>query len=230
MAKYENGVDTRNKILQCCRKLFYEKGYEQTTFKDISETAEVNQGLIVYHFKSKTNLAKCVFQYYIKESMSQIEEFFKDCDALTQSFINDFLYFRLLFENEAFRNFMNTCCATGILKKDMSSIQDETYERYYWELMDCITDDAAPDSTMLEATLVIFDGIKDTYTCYVCEKFQSMRLREVAENYISIYCRMFGIEEINYGPKMLEAELRANQVNVSIDFFEFRLGFRQGRA
>ena len=33
MANYENGLDTKEKILYTAKTLFYEKGYEATTFR-----------------------------------------------------------------------------------------------------------------------------------------------------------------------------------------------------
>ena len=50
---YDNGMTTRNLILASCRKLFYTKGYQETSFEDISREAHVNRRSIYYHFKDK---------------------------------------------------------------------------------------------------------------------------------------------------------------------------------
>ena len=51
--KYESGKETRNKILSAASQLFYENGYEATTYDDIAKKAYVNRGSIYYHFKTK---------------------------------------------------------------------------------------------------------------------------------------------------------------------------------
>ena len=46
MGKYQNGLETQEKILDACRVLFYEKGYDKTTFADISKMTGINQSAI----------------------------------------------------------------------------------------------------------------------------------------------------------------------------------------
>lgn len=53
MSAYGNGMSTRKIILEACKKLFYEKGYHETSYDDICKTAHVNRGSIYYHFKEK---------------------------------------------------------------------------------------------------------------------------------------------------------------------------------
>lgn len=50
---YDNGLNTRRLILDACRKLFYTKGYHETSYEDISREAHVNRRSIYYHFKDK---------------------------------------------------------------------------------------------------------------------------------------------------------------------------------
>lgn len=56
MGAYENGMSTHRIILNACRKLFYEKGYHETSYDDICGEAHVNRGSIYYHFKEKENI------------------------------------------------------------------------------------------------------------------------------------------------------------------------------
>lgn len=53
---YENGMTTRKLILDASKKLFYEKGYHETSYEDICKVAHVNRGSIYYHFKEKENI------------------------------------------------------------------------------------------------------------------------------------------------------------------------------
>lgn len=53
MSNYENGAFTRRAIVDACKKLFYEKGYHETSYGDICKEAHVNRGTIYYHFPNK---------------------------------------------------------------------------------------------------------------------------------------------------------------------------------
>jgi AcrR family transcriptional regulator len=61
MANYKVGLETRKKILQVTRTLFYEKGYIKTTYADICKSVGISQGTFHYHFKNKIQLAKILY-------------------------------------------------------------------------------------------------------------------------------------------------------------------------
>jgi len=61
MGRSLKGQTTKNKILASSRKLFYLKGYNNTTMREISADADTNLGLIKYYFTSKQNIALLVY-------------------------------------------------------------------------------------------------------------------------------------------------------------------------
>ena len=68
MSKYQTGLTTKKNILAACRELFYEKGFEATTFVDICRAAQVNQGSIHYHFKNKDNILREIYDESIRKN------------------------------------------------------------------------------------------------------------------------------------------------------------------
>lgn len=53
---------TSEKILSAARKLFEQKGFDQTSVRDIANLADVNVALINYHFESKENLFLAILE------------------------------------------------------------------------------------------------------------------------------------------------------------------------
>lgn len=66
MGKYSVGITTQTKIVDCCKTLFYQKGVMQTSYEEICAAADINRGLIPYHFKSKNNIATMIFREFIE--------------------------------------------------------------------------------------------------------------------------------------------------------------------
>ncbi|MCS7464989.1 TetR/AcrR family transcriptional regulator [Paenibacillus doosanensis] len=62
-ANEEEPIDnsTAKVILQAATELFMRQGYHSVTMRDIASHANVNLGLLPYHFTSKENLAKHVY-------------------------------------------------------------------------------------------------------------------------------------------------------------------------
>lgn len=84
MANYENGAFTRQAIVRACMKLFYEKGYHETSYSDICKEAHVNRSTIYYHFKDKDAMRyEVMWEYTI--SNKRIAE--KYCDKPEYHFI-----------------------------------------------------------------------------------------------------------------------------------------------
>lgn len=69
---------TKEIILNSCKKLFYEKGYVETTFSDISKDAGVNQGSIYYHFKKKNHIAGIIYNDFLVQNKNFIYDLIGD--------------------------------------------------------------------------------------------------------------------------------------------------------
>lgn len=72
MPKFDKNLQIKNDILETAKKLFYEKGYDNTTFADIASNLRITKGLISYYFDSKANLANRVYHDFISKNQSTI--------------------------------------------------------------------------------------------------------------------------------------------------------------
>lgn len=77
----EKGQNSRGRIIEKANRLFYTKGYNQTSFADIAADVGITKGNLHYHFSSKDDLLVSVIDYrleMITEQLSQWEEQFPD--------------------------------------------------------------------------------------------------------------------------------------------------------
>lgn len=105
LGMYANGIETRERILKKGKQLFLEKGYRATTYRDICDAAQVNPGTLAHHFGGKSGLAKELYQATIDQLMQIVRQRFPQEDDLMQVLVTTIAYFRLLFDDEAFRHF-----------------------------------------------------------------------------------------------------------------------------
>jgi TetR/AcrR family acrAB operon transcriptional repressor len=52
----EDALETRSQLLDAAEKVFFEKGFGQTSLMDIAEAADLTRGAIYWHFKNKSDL------------------------------------------------------------------------------------------------------------------------------------------------------------------------------
>lgn len=95
---YLVGEQTKRKIFKISRQLFYKKGYDETTYDDISKLAKVNRALIPYYFKNKKNLALLVFQKFIEDYYAVCDKTMEglDMSGEVRAAVYMFGYYRLL--------------------------------------------------------------------------------------------------------------------------------------
>lgn len=75
-----DGSATRKKIERCALTLFVKKGVSATTIKDIAHQAQIAEGAMYRHFKSKDELAQYLFSHYYQETLKELKGQF---DTLT---------------------------------------------------------------------------------------------------------------------------------------------------
>lgn len=65
--------ETRQRILQAALELFAERGFEGASVRDIATNADVNHGLIKYHFESKDLLWKAAVDFLFERQADEMK-------------------------------------------------------------------------------------------------------------------------------------------------------------
>ena len=86
----ESKKNTRNRIIEATKKLFFENGLVRVSTKDISKMSGVAQGSIFLHFTTKDNLLHEVI-------VSEIQELYKDVSKIDTSFTSDLFITSVVF-------------------------------------------------------------------------------------------------------------------------------------
>ncbi len=64
---------TRDQIIEAADQLFYEQGFEQTSFADIAEAVQLSRGNFYYHFKSKDELLDAVIDLRLAQTQLMLD-------------------------------------------------------------------------------------------------------------------------------------------------------------
>jgi AcrR family transcriptional regulator len=70
----KNVVSTKDRIIEAADNLFYERGYEHTSFADIADEVKISRGNFYHHFKTKDDILVAV----ISNRMSKTKQMLKD--------------------------------------------------------------------------------------------------------------------------------------------------------
>ncbi len=65
---------THDQIIEAADRLFYEKGFEHTTFSDIAEAVHISRGNFYYHFKSKDDILDAVIELRLAKTGEMLEQ------------------------------------------------------------------------------------------------------------------------------------------------------------
>ncbi|MBF0483026.1 MAG: helix-turn-helix transcriptional regulator [Desulfovibrionaceae bacterium] len=103
----ENSVEF---IVEAAMALFAERGADDVSLSEIARSANVSQGLIIYHFKSKSNLlfivTRTVYSKFLRESMMAMSLANNPLTAI-HAFIDTF--FKLANNNRNWPKFLARC-------------------------------------------------------------------------------------------------------------------------
>lgn len=132
MGTYENGTLTRQLILNACNRLFYEKGYHETSYADICALAHVNRGTIYYHFRSKEDMRYDVLWSYLTANKHLAEQYCP-VDRYLYILAMQILYTQVETDEKLRRFFLQTCLDYPLYtnKSDIGRFHYTLYE-YMW--------------------------------------------------------------------------------------------------
>lgn len=66
-------MTTREQIICSADRLFYEQGYEHTSFSDIANAVKISRGNFYYHFKTKDEILNSVIQLRLLKTQQMLD-------------------------------------------------------------------------------------------------------------------------------------------------------------
>lgn len=69
---------TRDCIVEASDRLFYQNGYEHTSFSDISDAVDISRGNVTFHFKTKDEILEAVIELRLDRTRRMLEQWEAD--------------------------------------------------------------------------------------------------------------------------------------------------------
>lgn len=131
MALKRKGQEYRQHIVQAANRLFYQRGYNQTSFSDIAEAAAVPRGNFYYYFKSKDEILEAV----VDMRLQSIRDMLAQWDATLSDPRERLHRFVQILANEE-QEILRYGCPLGSLNAELSKtqLQQQTHARQMFEL------------------------------------------------------------------------------------------------
>lgn len=135
MATYKRSEITKNTILKAASKLFLEKGYTQTTIRDICKESGVSLSRVNYHFSSKSELAQVICRTLLRNFYSELKNIIKN--DRRYSFVTEAIALRFIVDliiegNGKFEagSFYQDCAGEGIFGEVFNSGDRGLFQAY----------------------------------------------------------------------------------------------------
>ena len=81
MSRRYNAQESRELIIGAAEKLFFEKGFDKVSMRDISEEAKLSKGAIYHHYKSKDEIIKEIINKYVELQRSILVDLIHKTDG-----------------------------------------------------------------------------------------------------------------------------------------------------
>lgn len=136
--RLSHGQETRQQILMAAMSIFSEKGYGQTSVRDIAAKAKVGLSNIIYHFGSKENLYLEAIRFFTL-GMAQLNSHFAplfSVDTTNKQAVADILH-------QCIHSFLHACHGPDSVKNMMGlylGILVEGNDKALAMLFDCFAD------------------------------------------------------------------------------------------
>ncbi|HCX64955.1 MAG TPA: hypothetical protein DHN33_07085 [Eubacteriaceae bacterium] len=215
MGRYRKSDETMERIMHASKILFYEKGFQDTSIKDISEKSETNRALISYHFSGKEGLGIEISNQInldiLKAIDRNIRRVCKSCEPILEIAIQfrQFVDFRK--KNKDYARFIAELARDNILvtaRKHVGIQQLEELGKKY-------------DLGLTKEDVQFIHHCFTAMTSGVIlmqydERFENISYKYIADKEIEIYMQMLGFDP-DYIDKILkESSDLFNQFDITI--------------
>lgn len=110
-------VTTRERIVEAADRLFYEQGFETTSFADIASAVQISRGNFYYHFRTKDEILEAVIDRRVAETRRMLDDW-ADAGGTPAARIRGFI--EILIANRA--DIMAYGCPVGTLCAELAKL------------------------------------------------------------------------------------------------------------
>ena len=185
MGNYKNGIETKTALYNSARSCFYDKGYFDTSIRDIVEGAHSRLGLFSYHFESKEAAAVMVFREYIANVGTTVRQalgsIFDQSDLLLNDMLNYRGYFQGLLRNPNVSRFYVELSTTECYLE-----QNFRYKEYYFQRL-CAPQLVINKRWRNEGMGNVFISLAAGMEIQLCRDFQNGRIRVSLDDALDAY-------------------------------------------
>ncbi|MCB9990460.1 MAG: TetR/AcrR family transcriptional regulator [Rhodospirillales bacterium] len=114
---------TRHQIVEAADRLFYQRGYEHTSFADIADTVKISRGNFYYHFKSKDDILEAVIDLRLSNTKGMLNKWEAEADTPAERIKS---YIRILLTN--WNNIKQFGCPVGTLCTELAKLNHASQE------------------------------------------------------------------------------------------------------
>ena len=90
------GEGNRQRIIEAADSLFYRRGYNQTSFQDISDATGIPRGNFYYYFKTKDDILNAV----VDTRIAELTVMLNNCESATDDARERLLLFSNMLEHK----------------------------------------------------------------------------------------------------------------------------------
>ena len=112
------GEALRQKIVAAADQLFYQQGYENTSFSDIAAAVDISRGNFYYHFKTKDEILSAVIDLRVTDYQKMLEAWEKEYSDPKQRIL---LYLNVLTSNQD--SIKRHGCPAGSLCTELAKVR-----------------------------------------------------------------------------------------------------------
>ncbi|UMY16121.1 TetR family transcriptional regulator [Methylobacterium organophilum] len=117
-------METRQHIVEAADRLFYERGFDATSFSDIASAVKISRGNFYYHFKTKDDILDAVIDFRLAGTRAMLEAWQSE-SATPSEKIRRFI--EILIANRA--KIMLHGCPVGTLCSELAKLDHIAQDR-----------------------------------------------------------------------------------------------------
>ncbi len=129
MELQESAETKKDRIIRASKILFYEKGYNDTTYEDICEAAQVTLGTVTYHLSGKRNIARTLMEEFETEHKAIMESLTGGrYDLRTMTALRILRWWERMNLDRNIQRFLTQLAQEGILRTVLGSYIEHVFQ------------------------------------------------------------------------------------------------------